>query len=509
MSNFKSLTRIAAISLAFVAGLLAMAPGAALAQSGTWNSSSTTPAAWTTTARWSEGIVAGGTDSTATFTNGSTVTPLLLSNIVLGNLSTGASRVTIRSGTQANYVDLTNEEIQFATTTGTAPAIANTGRLDMFAIIAGSQGLTKSGAGALYLNRSNTYTGVTTITAGDVRLAQNNGLGDNSAGNGTVIQSGAMLRLDNASTSSGVSGIQTAEAFTISGDGLTSLGALRSQAGTGNAFTGPITLAANASIKATVPLTLSGSINPNSYALLLGDAGGFNVSGGFVGTGSVSIGSDGAITLSGSSSFTGGTSVSGQTGLVTMTGYMAGPMDFSPGSNGRTLIGTGTFAGGLAVGQFATVAPGAIQASDYGTITSSTFSLQSAQLLMGIQNASTFDKLVMTAGSNGLTLGGSANLALDFAGLLPNFSSLKLLDFNGITGSFSGLSSTGSYTGTWVDTSGVWKLAGVGTGGQQDLTFTQSTGVLAVVPEPSTVVLLGGSAAATVLFRLVRRRRAG
>lgn len=499
-------------TLSFASAVLALLvvhanPPQALAQSGTWSSAGVT--SWNNTARWTGGVVAGGTNNTATFTVGGTAS--LLSNIVLGNLTTGGTRVQIRSGTQTTYSLLTNEQIEFATTTGTAPAIANTGRLDMFAIIAGSQGFTKSGAGALYLNRPNIYTGVTTIAAGDVRLAENDGLGDSSAGNGTVIQSGAMLRLDNASTSSSISGVQTSEPFTIAGDGLTNLGALRSQAGTGNAFNGAITLSASSSIRANggAQLTLGGSINPNSHGLLLGDAGGFIVSGGFHGTGSINIGSEGPVTLSGSSSFTGITSVGGQTGLVTMTGYMAGPMDFSP-VGVRTLVGTGTFAGGLYVGNNATFAPGASAAtSDYGTITSSTIALQSGTLRMGVLNAGTFDKLVMTAGSNGLNLGGNARLELDFASLLPNSSSLKLVDFTGLSGNFNTLVSTGSYAGTWANTSGVWKLS-VGSGpSAQDLTFNQATGVLAIVPEPSTIAMLGGTIAAASLIRVVRRRRVG
>ncbi|MFM7522333.1 MAG: hypothetical protein ACKO9B_17980, partial [Planctomycetota bacterium] len=144
--------RIASIVLATLAVLVVCAiPAQVHAQSGTWSSAGTS--AWNNTARWTGGIVAGGTNNTATFTT--TGTASLLSNIVLGNLNTGSGRVQIRSGTQANYVDLTNERIEFATTSGT-PTIINTGRLDMFAIIAGSQGLTKSGAGTMYLNRPNT-----------------------------------------------------------------------------------------------------------------------------------------------------------------------------------------------------------------------------------------------------------------------------------------------------------------------------------------------------------------
>jgi autotransporter-associated beta strand protein len=478
-------------------------PPQAFAQSGTWQSSGVT--SWNNTARWRNATVAGGTDSTATFTASGTAS--LLSNIVLGNLTTGASRVQIRSGTAINYADLTNQQIQFVTTTGTAPAITNAGRLDMFAIIAGSQGLTKSGAGTLYLNRTNTYTGTTTISVGDVRLGANDGLGASGAGNETVIASGAMLRLDNAAT--GVSGVQTAEAFTISGDGVGGFGALRSQAGTGNAFTGPITLAANASIKANVALTLGGSINVGSNTLTLSDNGDFTVSGGFAGTGNVSYSSQGSLILSGSSTLTGTTTVTNSGAPVTMTGYMAGPMAFNGSS--RTLIGTGTFAGGLSVGSTNVLSPGATgtaAADSYGTITASTLEVQSATVRMGIQTASIYDQFVMTAGSNGLTLGGeSTSLNLDFANLLTNFTTLDLFNFTGLSGSFlGGVTSTGSYSGTWAESGGVFTLANVGPGNAQTLMFDQATGNIAVVPEPSTIVLLGGGVAAASLLRLRRLR---
>ena len=495
------------VSAAVVAVIAVQAcPARAVAQSGTWSSAGVT--SWNNTARWTGSVVAGGANNTATFTVGGTAS--LLSNIVLGNLTTGATRVQIRSGTETVNANLTNEQIQFATTTGTAPAITNTGRLDMFAIIAGSQGFTKSGAGALYLNRTNTYTGTTTISTGDVRLGVNDGLGASGAGNETVIASGAMLRLDNAATSTFVSGIQTSESFTISGDGVSSLGALRSQAGTGNAFTGPITLAANASIKANpgASLTLSGSINVGSNTLTLSDNGDFTVSGVIAGTGNVSYSSQGSLILSGSSTLTGTTTVTNSGAPVAMTGYLAGPMVFSGSS--RTLIGTGTFAGGLSVGANNFLSPGATgtaAADSYGTITASTLEVQSATVLLGISGTTTYDRLVMTSGANGLTLGGTASLSLNVASLLPDFSTLNLFNFTGLTGNFQSVTSSGSYAGTWTGSSGIFSLANVGPGGAQTLTFDQSTGVLAVIPEPSSIAIVAG--VVSVASLLVWRRRRG
>jgi len=211
--------------------------------------------------------------------------------------------------------------------------------------------------------------------------------------------------------------------------------------------------------------------------------------------------------LSGSSTLTGTTTVTNSGAPVTMTGYMAGPMAFNGSS--RTLIGTGTFAGGLAVGQGNVLSPGATgtaAADSYGTITASTLEVQSATVLMGIQNATTYDRLVMTSGSNGLTLGGaSTSLTLDFANLLTNFTTLDLFNFTGLSGSFlGGITSTGSYSGTWAESGGVFTLANVGPGNAQTLTFNQATGQVGVVPEPSTTVLLGSIVAVASLIRYRR-----
>jgi fibronectin-binding autotransporter adhesin len=506
--------RLAGIAVAALA-LVALQAGSVFAQSGTWTVNGTQ--SWPVTTNWTGGVVAGGTDATATFANTATATVSLPNNVVLGNLSTGSSRVTLRSGTETTNSLLTNEHIEFAKTAAPAPTITNTGRLDMFVVIAGTQGFTKSGGGQLWINRPNTYAGVTTITAGDVRLAQNNGLGDSSAGNGTVIESGAILRLDNTSTATSgglpwITGVQTSEPFSIAGTGVSNLGALRSQAGTDNAFTGPITLAANSLVTANpgVGLTLGGPVDLGSHTLTLGDNGDFVVSGNVVGAGgSVVYNGTGSLTLSGNNSFGGTTTVSNTGGPVAMNGTLTGAMAFNGSS--RTLIGTGTFAGGLSVGSTNVLSPGATGTAagdSYGTITAGTLTVQSGTVRLGVQNTTTYDRLVMTAGSGGLTLGGTANLALDFAGALPT-TSLDLMSFTGLSGNFQSVASTGFYTGTWTNSGGVWTLENVGTGGLQTLTYTQATGVLSVVPEPSAIALFGGGAMAAGLFRTLRRRAAG
>jgi autotransporter-associated beta strand protein len=486
-------TRWTTISVAVLAIFAVQAnPARVFAQTnGTWTSGT---GAWSNSAKWSGNFIAGGTNATATFTtSGGTAT--LTSSIVLGNITTLATSPRTRINAT------TSEELQFATTTGTAPTVTAAGRAEIAAIITGTQGYTKAGTGDLYIWAPNTYTGVTTISAGRIRLqaaTSGSGLGAAGAGNGTVVQSAGTLMLDSAVT-------VDAEPLTISGTGNANQGSLRQQSGNGT-FAGPITLTGSANITANTgaTLTLSGLIDPNSYQLNLGDGGNYIVSGGFVGTsGTVSFTGPGLIFLSGSSSFTGTTSVGNATGLVTMTGFMAGLMDFTPGA-ARTLVGTGTFNGGLSMGQNATLAPGASDAStDYGTITTTTLNLIDGTVALGIQDATTYDRLVMTAGSDGLTLQGVNKplLTLDFANAITS-GTLDLFSFTGLSGSFQGVSSTGVYVGAWVNSGDTWSLQSQ----NQTLTFSASTGDLVVVPEPSTIALLGASLAAACL---IRRRRQG
>jgi autotransporter-associated beta strand protein len=480
------------VALVFV--FLQASPGRVFAQTdGTWTSGT---GVWSGTARWSGGTVAGGTNATATFTlSGGTAT--LTGNIVLGNITTLATSPRTRINAT------TAEEIQFATTTGTAPTVTNAGRTEFAAVIAGSQGYKKAGAGDLYIWAPNTYAGTTTISSGRIRLqsfSSPSGLGATGAGNGTVVESAGTLMLDGGVTVGD-------EPLTISGTGNANQGSLRQQSGNGT-FSGPITLAGNGKVTAAsnAGLALTGSISLGGNSLEIGDAGSFTVSGWIAGTGNVDYTGTGGLVLSGLNTFSGTTTVTNAGGAVAMNGYLTGPMNFA-GVSGRNLIGTGTFGGGATVGANTVLAPGAAAAVDYGTLTASTLEVQSATVLLGIQDASTYDRLVMTAPAAGLTLGGTASLVLDFATELST-SSLNLLSFSGLSGGFDTVSSTGAYAGTWTPAGGAWTLANAGAGGNQTLTYTQSTGVLAIVPEPSTLVLLGGCAL-VVASRVCRRRRFG
>jgi len=88
--------------------------------------------------------------------------------------------------------------------------------------LAGNWNLVKTGTGTATLSGNNTFQGVTNVNAGVLNAFSTNALGAGGAGNGTVVASGASLRLGGANVAS--------EDVTISGTGLAgdaSEGALR------------------------------------------------------------------------------------------------------------------------------------------------------------------------------------------------------------------------------------------------------------------------------------------
>lgn len=204
----------------------------------------------------------------------------------------------------------------------------------------------------------------------------------------------------------------------------------------------------------------------------------------------------GAWTLSGTSTYTGATTVS--TGSLLVDGLISNSA-VTVGSAGL-LGGNGTLAGAVAVS--GTLSPG----SSIGLITLGTLTLNApATTLIEVTSAGTrgvdFDAIDVTNVS-GLTYGGT--LAFAFGGsALPESSSLAIFGFTGTPSStLAGVSSTGFYSGAWTNLgAGVWQI----TSGTSTATFTESTGVLSAVPEPSTTAV--GILASAGIVALLRRRR--
>ncbi len=197
--------------------------------------------------------------------------------------------------------------------TNNAALIAN--RTDALVItnpISGTGTLTQSGTGDLALNASNSYTGLTTINAGRLFLANAASLGSTAAG--TTVASGAELFItQNVNVDN--------ESLTLSGSGLNNLGsgALHKGGGGATTYGGAITLNANTTLNldgnATLNLTNLAGINgaaANASLLLAGAGGGVGSIAGplSLGTGAVTN-NGGTWTVAASNNYAGNTVING------------------------------------------------------------------------------------------------------------------------------------------------------------------------------------------------------
>ncbi len=248
-------------------------------------------------------------------TTGTLTSALASANVVVTTTNAGGiglGNITIVdpvSWASANTLTLTaanNITINADITTGSVGSslILNAvGDVTQTAVIGGSGGLTKQGAGTLTLSQNNTYTGTTTITTGIVKVQNNAALGLATAG--TSIASGAAIEIDG-------SGLVIAEPITsMIGTGVNSTGALRNLANN-NEWSGSIALGAGgATVYSDVnTLTLSGGITGATRPLTIAGAGDILINS-VIGTttGTLIKNSSGLLTLTAANTYSGATSV--------------------------------------------------------------------------------------------------------------------------------------------------------------------------------------------------------
>lgn len=158
--------------LASIGALLALSTPLVLADNGSWNVDAN--GLWSTGSNWLDGTIADGAGSIATFSNNITAsrTVSLDSARTIGSLVFGDSDSSSSAGWTLNN---NGSGSNVLTLLGGTPSITVEGlaagqSATISAVLAGSSGLVKRGSGTLSLSAANTFTGGITIDQGVLRV---------------------------------------------------------------------------------------------------------------------------------------------------------------------------------------------------------------------------------------------------------------------------------------------------------------------------------------------------
>ena len=386
---------------------------------------------------------------TTTVNNYNALTALTGNNAI--NLNGGGATLQVNG-----YGQILNFGTGNVTVTGTNNLNAFAGGMRFDGVVSGSGTVSWYGSGTLTLGGANTYAG--TVSA--------------SGNNGSLVLANVNA-LQNATLNMGAN--QTL-GFGVAGTNTYNVGAL-----TGSNAAAAIDLGANR-------LNAGGSNATTTYAGSIAGAGG-----GLTKSGS------GSLTLSGTNTYTGATTISAGTLILASTGSItsssavdlgtSGKLDISAVSgfslaSGQTLKGSGTVTGAIILASGSTLAIG----NSPGTVTFDN------NLTLSSGSISNFEINGLTAGLYDLAQGGAGSQTASFGGtinlvFLSGFNTVgtvKIFDFENYTSSFGTVNTSGLASGYTA-------------------TFNSLTGVVSVVPEPSTWALLAFSLTTVMVLR---RRRA-
>jgi len=226
------------------------------------------------------------------------------------------------------------------------------------------------------------------------------------------------------------------------------------------------------------------------------------------GTGSVTKQGDGTWVVGGSNSYTGPTTVNA--GVLIVEGLLGNTAVTV--NAGGLLAGSGTILGNVTVASSGTIAPFSAYYYQPQALTVGSLSLAAnSYAVLNISGTTPFfneyDQLIGSGTAAALTYGGNLDLLLTGSyadGTTWNLFS-NFLTKNGDLADVVVTAPGDEYDGlTFTKTGGVWKSTT--TANNQYLEFTQSTGNLVVVPEPSTIAMtLAGLACGG--WQVARRRR--
>ncbi|MBB5030608.1 beta strand repeat-containing protein [Prosthecobacter vanneervenii] len=359
-------------------------------------------------------INAGGTLDT----NGYRLT--LNSFAGFGATITGSGTVAVnRTGGTITFggISSISSTLQITTSTGSGSALRTmqvtnvvdqltiSGSITQAAGVAGS--FNKTTSGTLIFSGDNSYSGLTTVTAGILNIRSATALGTTAAG--TVVNSGGTLQIQGGITT-------TAEGLTLAGStgfaGVTGIniqtGALVNVSGVNN-YTGLVGLSTGAatisSDSGTLNLTNTGTISGAGLGLTLAGAGDGSISS-IIGitTGVLTKNGTGTWTLKGVNTSTGGIAINA--GTLKLGDGISGSWN---NALGLTYTGSGTFAyGGIALG-------GGTQGLGALTLTSGGGTLRVDAPSSGT-NALTFASLASPAYGTGLNILSPASTSVTITG---------------------------------------------------------------------------------------------
>lgn len=331
-------------------------------------------------------------------------------------------------------------------------------------------------------------------------ILQFSGSAQRSTFTGGFIADGGVVQWTNSGTP-GVSTPFGLGSLTLRSGTLRSTGTTSREINTSVVLDGAVTLGSTtAGQTGIITVTNSGSttVASNSVVTIV-DGGTTAWNQATSGAGAVTKAGSGILIFTGSGgSLTHSGSTVVQAGTLIMNANLASASTVSV-LNGATLFGSGTIAGPATVQSGGIISPGSAASSAGVLAFGSSLGLSGQTLLemTGTGRGSQYDAFTI---AGGLTYGGS--LQLQFSGTLPEGTYNLFSGFSSQSNSFSTISLTGGYSGSLTNSSGVW----TGTFGSQSLTFSNATGDLLIVPEPTTG-LLTGLACAMAAATLSRRRR--
>lgn len=216
------------------------------------------------------------------------------------------------------------------------------------------------------------------------------------------------------------------------------------------------------------------------------------------GSGSLTKVGPGTLVIGRSAAHTGATTVSA--GSLIVDGLLGATSGVTVAA-GATLGGSGTVAAPVSLS--GVLAPG----STGGLLTISSLGLQSSaasqfQISGTARGVAGGYEAVDVTQSGGLTYGGGVELSI--GALFSDNTSFNLFGFGGSpAGGLTSVSATGAYGPlSFTGAGGVWTAVS----GPQTLTFTESTGTLVIVPEPTALLSAAMAAALTLVMGLRSRR---